>query len=134
MDNALKKINENKRRIFREAIEVGKRGEVISITDLASRLVAIGVIKNRKQFYRYFPAGSKNYQTIKSALDAGKANIRLQIKSLMLESNNASNIQFLYKLYATKAEAAALQRFNAKGSNSGEALKQPTEPPQIQIT
>ena len=132
MDKVIKAINTKKRKAFREAIELGRRGEVICITDLVTRLVAIGVLKRRSQFFKYFPSGSSNYQTIKESVDTGKANIRLQIKALILESNNPANIQFLYKLYATKAEAEALQRFGTKGTKA-ENLKQTNEPPQIQI-
>jgi hypothetical protein len=128
-----KKKNSRKRRVFREAIEIGRRGEVVSVNDLAPRLVELNTVKSISDFYKYFPVGSKLFDKIKNAVEVGKSCIRLQIKAMMMERGSTADLQFIYKMYATEREAQAIQRFSASAGARKDKIKAPENPPMIVI-
>lgn len=107
LQKALKNIEEDQKIVF--------------LTDVYGSL---GI--SATQFYKLFPKGSEDYNTISEALELNKINMKREIRDRLAESDKPYSLLILYRLLADDFEREALnppKDYNKKDTKQEETIE-----------
>lgn len=92
----------DKTKIYKQAQELIKKNKLFFVEDIISMLAI-----SKETFYRFYPVGSNEYDTIKSMLEQNKIEMKVSLRS-KLYKGKGMELLALYKLIATDEERKAL--------------------------
>ena len=103
--------------IYEQAQEQIKKNNLFSIRDIVAWLPC-----EKDTFYRFFPKGSDEYDTLKGLLEENKVKTKSAIRSKLFKSNKAAELLALYRLLATPEEHKKLNQSYVDHSTKGKSL------------
>jgi len=103
--------------IYEKAKAVARGKNLFFVQDVVGFLPC-----TRRTFYRYFPDGSDELESIHEILYDNRIQTKSNIRRKLYDSNRASELLALYKLIATPEERAALSMQHFDHTSGGEKM------------
>lgn len=95
----------DKNKMFKKALKAIEEHNLFFIADIVA-FIAIST----ETFYRFYPLESKEYEMLRSALDANKIRTKSSIRAKLYKSQKAAELLALYRLICTSEEHQLLNQ------------------------
>lgn len=92
-------------KIYNQALDAIEKNNLFFIEDIVAFIPC-----NKDSFYRFFPIGSDEYDTLKGKLDDNKIKTKSAIRAKLWKSDKAAELLALYRLICTPEEHKKLNQ------------------------
>lgn len=116
----------SRKRLFEQAMQVIEERNLFFVEDLVAFLPC-----DRATFYRKFPQGCDECDTIKRALETNKVRTKSAIRHRLFNMDNPTALLALYRMIATPEERDAISTTKTDITSGGEKITK--EPLTIEI-
>ena len=110
----------DKKKIFEQAKEQIKKNNLFFI-----EVIVAFIPCNKDTFYRFYPVGSDEYDTLKGMLNENRVKTKSAIRSKLFKGNKAAELLALYKLICTDEERDALSMQRVDHTTKGKEINTP---------
>lgn len=95
----------NQKKIYEQAAEAINKNNLFFIEDVVAFLPC-----DKTTFYRFFPVGCNEYNTLKNMLEQNKIKTKSSIRAKLYKSEKAAELLALYRLICTPEEHRLLNQ------------------------
>ena len=107
----------DRKKIYNQAIDAIKENNLFFIEDIIAFIPC-----NKDTFYRFFPKGSDEYDTLKRLLEDNKVRTKSSIRAKLFKSQKAAELLALYRLICTPEEHQKLNQQYIDHTSKGEKI------------
>jgi len=107
----------DRKKIYNQAIDAIKENNLFFIEDIIAFIPC-----NKDTFYRFFPKGSDEYDTLKRLLEDNKIRTKSSIRAKLFKSQKAAELLALYRLICTPEEHQKLNQQYIDHTTKGEKI------------
>lgn len=107
----------DRKKIYNQAIDAIKKNNLFFIEDIIAFIPC-----NKDTFYRFFPKGSDEYDTLKRLLEDNKVRTKSSIRAKLFKSQKAAELLALYRLICTPEEHQLLNQQYIDHTSKGEKI------------
>jgi hypothetical protein len=107
----------DRKKIYNQAIDAIKENNLFFIEDIIAFIPC-----NKDTFYRFFPKGSDEYDTLKRLLEDNKIRTKSSIRAKLFKSQKAAELLALYRLICTPEEHQKLNQQYIDHTSKGEKI------------
>lgn len=107
----------DKDKLYKQALEDVKKHNLFFISDIVAYSAC-----STTTFYEFFPADSKESETLKDLLTENKVAMKVKLRNKLANGDKAAEILALYKLIATDDERRALSMQHIDHTTKGETM------------
>lgn len=107
----------DRKKIYDQAEEAIKKHNLFFIEDIVAFIPC-----DKTTFYRFFPVGCNEYNTLKDLLDNNKVKTKSAIRAKLFKSNKASELLAVYRLIATPEEHQKLNQSYVDHTSKGKEI------------
>ena len=108
----------DRKKIYNQAIDAIKENNLFFIEDIIAFIPC-----NKDTFYRFFPKGSDEYDTLKRLLEDNKIRTKSSIRAKLFKSQKAAELLALYRLICTPEEHQKLNQQYIDHTSKGEKIQ-----------
>src|SRR5690554_7851121 len=108
----------DRKKIYNQAIDAIKENNLFFIEDIIAFIPC-----NKDTFYRFFPKGSDEYDTLKRLLEDNKVRTKSSIRAKLFKSQKAAELLALYRLICTPEEHQKLNQQYIDHTSKGEKMQ-----------
>ena len=108
----------DRKKIYNQAIDAIKENNLFFIEDIIAFIPC-----NKDTFYRFFPKGSDEYDTLKRLLEDNKIRTKSSIRAKLFKSQKAAELLALYRLICTPEEHQKLNQQYIDHTSKGEKMQ-----------
>jgi len=108
----------DRKKIYNQAIDAIKENNLFFIEDIIAFIPC-----NKDTFYRFFPKGSDEYDTLKRLLEDNKVRTKSSIRAKLFKSQKAAELLALYRLICTPEEHQKLNQQYIDHTTKGEKIQ-----------
>lgn len=108
----------DRKKIYNQAIDAIKENNLFFIEDIIAFIPC-----NKDTFYRFFPKGSDEYDTLKRLLEDNKVRTKSSIRAKLFKSQKAAELLALYRLICTPEEHQKLNQQYIDHTSKGEKIQ-----------
>ncbi len=108
----------DRKKIFEQAKTAIKENNLFFIEDIIAFIPC-----NKDTFYRFFPKGSDEYDTLKRLLEDNKVRTKSSIRAKLFKSQKAAELLALYRLICTPEEHQKLNQQYIDHTSKGEKIQ-----------
>ena len=108
----------DRKKIYNQAIDAIKENNLFFIEDIIAFIPC-----NKDTFYRFFPKGSDEYDTLKRLLEDNKVRTKSSIRAKLFKSQKAAELLALYRLICTPEEHQKLNQQYIDHTSKGERIQ-----------
>jgi hypothetical protein len=108
----------DRKKIYNQAIDAIKENNLFFIEDIIAFIPC-----NKDTFYRFFPKGSDEYDTLKRLLEDNKIRTKSSIRAKLFKSQKAAELLALYRLICTPEEHQKLNQQYIDHTTKGKKMQ-----------